>query len=309
MIALLSSWTARALAAARRLWTSPHLTLVLLGLFLLFAGIALYEHNASLRREFELRTLRDRTVSEVAALRAEADAAAGRANRENARAIERWEARRRELEREAEQLRERLTALAKQERLRVSQVANLPAAVLAQRVSTRLGPEAEEQVSGARPRRPEDSEAVGRFQVSGNPRLRGNETIPMTPPEAGTDTRHPAPDTSRASASSLSLDNTGLRKIETAFVELDSCREQRAVEAEQTGNCREQLEASARIVETQADSVVQLNHALAAKDEILAKREALYRAELKAARGSWFKRLTRAAEYVGIGVVVGVAVR
>jgi anti-sigma factor ChrR (cupin superfamily) len=106
----------------------------------------------------------------------------------------------------------------------------------------------------------------------------------------------------------LPLTDAGLRRIETAFVELEACHEQRAVEQEQLGNCREQLAAGAAIVERQGDSLAALHRALAAKDEILAKRETLHRAELRAARGSRLKRFGRALQYLGAGVVIGVVV-
>ncbi len=100
-----------------------------------------------------------------------------------------------------------------------------------------------------------------------------------------------------------------LRKIETALVELDACRDQGAVKDRQVANCREQVETNAAIMGQQAASLEKLNQALAAKDQILSRQQAEYRAELKAARGTLPARVARALKYVGLGVAIGVFVR
>ena len=69
------------------------------------------------------------------------------------------------------------------------------------------------------------------------------------------------------------------------------------------------VDTNAAIIRQQVDSLAQLNTALSAKDEILARREAQYQVELKAVRGSRLARLARVVEWVAIGIVVGVVIR
>ncbi len=105
------------------------------------------------------------------------------------------------------------------------------------------------------------------------------------------------------------LSEASLRKIETAFLELDACREQGTVKDQQVVNCREQSEANTAIIAQQNASIEKLNQALAAKEGILTRREAEHRAELGAARGSRLARLVRTLEHVGVGMVLGIAIR
>jgi hypothetical protein len=77
------------------------------------------------------------------------------------------------------------------------------------------------------------------------------------------------------------------------------------VKDEQVANCGRQLASSAAIADRLNDSLRQLNEAVRLKDEILARREAEHRAELKAARGSRWARFKRALEYVAVGAALG----
>jgi len=101
------------------------------------------------------------------------------------------------------------------------------------------------------------------------------------------------------------LTEEGARKVETALVELDSCRQQSSVQSEQLAACQKEGAAEAAMVEQQKSSIAELNQALGDKDRVLARRETEFKAELKIARGTWRSRLGRVAEYVAAGVVLG----
>jgi hypothetical protein len=269
---------------------------------LLFLAIWLHEHDARLRRDLELQQLKQQTSAQVADLRARAEAALREANQKNARVIADLEARRRQLEREGEALRQRLLLLHEEESQRVSEVATLPASELAERLKSRV-PGFEEQVSGVR------------GQVSGK-NLPNDQT--RSPGEKGAtpDTSHLAPDTlqsagpqSPAPSPEFVLTEQGARRIETAFVELDSCREQSALKDRGLENCQEQAAVSQAVVGEMHKSLNDLNQAIRWKDEILTRVEAQQRAELKAARGSQWGRFVRAVEYVALGVAIGVVAR
>jgi len=128
--------------------------------------------------------------------------------------------------------------------------------------------------------------------------------------------RQPAPDTqslppsaSSASGPALVLSDQGVRKVETAFLELDSCRQQAQVMGQQVSNCAQQVKLDSTLLEQQSGAITNLEAALADKDKILAQSEAEHRAELKAARGSLRSHVLRALEYFGGGFIAGVLVR
>ncbi|MGD0922490.1 MAG: hypothetical protein ABSA70_12105 [Terriglobia bacterium] len=276
---------------------------------LVFLGIWLHEHDARLRRDGELQQLKQQTSAQVADLGARAEAAMREANQKNARVIADLEARRRQLEREGEALRQRLLLLREDERQRVSEVASLSPTELAERLKSRV-PGFEEQVSGVR------------GQVSGqnfsNDQTRSPGVKSETP-----DTSHLAPNTlpspspgfsapnleSRIPSPEFLLTEQGARRIETAFVELDSCREQSALKDQGLENCQEQAAVSQAAVGEMHKSLDDLNQAIRWKDEILTRVEAQHRMELKAARGSRLGRFVRAVEYVAVGVTIGVVAR
>ena len=89
---------------------------------------------------------------------------------------------------------------------------------------------------------------------------------------------------------------------------LDSCREQSTVQDQLISNCEARAELSRAAFEAAKRSTLQLGEALRAKDAMAARLEERHRAELKAARGSRLRRFGRALEYVGVGVVIGMAV-
>ena len=107
----------------------------------------------------------------------------------------------------------------------------------------------------------------------------------------------------------LYLTDAGARKVETAFVELASCRERSGLQAQQLDTCEKEGAAERVMVEQQQSSLARLNQALGDKDQILARRETEFKAELKAARGTWISRARRTALQVAIGVAIGMVVR
>ncbi len=234
-----------------------------------------YEHGAHVRQAAELHQLKKQADANVSQLQAQAEAAIREANQQHAREIRDLESRRRTLEQEAEGLRQRLVLLQREEHAQVEQVATLPTPELVNRVATRLGLRTEEMGT--------------RGQGSG---------VGETPLVPG-----------RQSPAPFALSENALRKVETALVELDACKEQSTVGGQQLNNCKDQMAADAAIMDQQKASLEKLNEALADKDEILARREAEQRAELKVIRGSWHSRLVRTLEHVGIGVAIGVAIR
>ena len=105
------------------------------------------------------------------------------------------------------------------------------------------------------------------------------------------------------------LSDQGVRKVESAFVELDSCRQQSQVIAQQVSNCDQRAKLDSALEEQQAGTISKLNAALADKDQILARSEAAHRAELKAVRGTWRTRFCHAVEIFAGGFIAGVLVR
>ena len=112
-----------------------------------------------------------------------------------------------------------------------------------------------------------------------------------------------------AASPSLTLTEGQLRRVATALIERDACREQKDVVEAQFANCHAQVDTNAAIIQQQVDSLGKLNLALSAQGEILARREAQHQTELKAARGSRLSRLARVIEYVAVGIVIGAVLR
>jgi hypothetical protein len=286
-----SSFQFRVSWLARRVpW---RLVLAAAGLFILVW--AWREHDARLRRDLELQQLQQRTSAQVAALRARADTLLSAANEKNARVIRDLDSRRRQLERKGEELRQRLLGLQEEEGRRLAEVDSLPAAVVAKRVADRLG----SRDSGLATR---DSGPADRDSGLETRESTGGK-VPAPSPGFSV----PSPE-SRVANPELVLTEEGARRVEAAFVELDSCREQAAAKDGALANCQEQVDASRAMVGELNKSVNDLNQAIRAKDEILAQVEAQHRAELKAARGSRLRRFGRALQYVGVGVVIAVVV-
>jgi hypothetical protein len=105
------------------------------------------------------------------------------------------------------------------------------------------------------------------------------------------------------------LSDQGVRKVETALLELDSCRQQAQVLGQQVSNCQQQAKLDSSMLDQQSGTIAKLEAALADKDKILAESEAAHRAELKAARGTWRSHFLRAVGYFAGGFMAGVLVR
>lgn len=88
----------------------------------------------------------------------------------------------------------------------------------------------------------------------------------------------------------------------------DTCREQLTVQDQLISNCEERAAINRAGLEASKRSTLELGEALKAKDAMAARMEEQHRMELKAARGSRLHRFGRALQYVGAGVVIGMAV-
>ncbi len=265
----------------------------------LLLGIAwLHERDARLRRSFDLGQLKTETAARVKELEERAAAALRAANQRNALVIRELEASRLKLAKEGDKLRQRLAALQRDERVRVERVATLPSDELAERVATRL-------YAGALEARGSGLGTRG-WSRAGAPLSPASSTpVSARPGKGKPSPQTPAHSPDAAAEPTMTLDESGLRKVETAFVELESCRDQAAVKDEQVANCREQLASREAIAERMDESLRELNQAIRLKDAILARRQAEHRAELKAARGSRWDRMRKALTYVAVGMVAG----
>jgi hypothetical protein len=121
------------------------------------------------------------------------------------------------------------------------------------------------------------------------------------PPAPGT----PPPDEFPVSSFQFPLSEAELRQVETAFLQLDACREQSAVKDQMAANCEARAGAAQSEIEKLNDSVSKLQQTVRLKDQIAARTEAEHRAELKAACGSRWARFKRALEYVAVGAALG----
>lgn len=288
---------------------------VALGAVGLLAAFMWMEHNAHLRSEGALKEIQKQTETEVSALRSQADSAARNANQSNARASSELQASRRLLQRQSQELGQKLDALQASEQRKVEQVAALSAVEIGRRLGVQLGPGMIEdgiRDPGFGVRKADGSPA----SVVSRPLSIVRTESPVAPHDGQrtTDngpssiTNHQSPITNNSN-SGLTLTETGARQVETALVELDSCRGQMSVQSAQSSNCRKEAAAEAAMVEQQKSSIAQLNLALGDKDQILAKRETEFKAEIKAARGTLFGRVRRVTECVAVGVAIGLALR
>jgi vacuolar-type H+-ATPase subunit I/STV1 len=241
------------------------------------------ERQARRRDTLEAQQVKKQAAEEISRLQQQA-AGALRDAKQSTQAVRELESQQQQFVREAEGLRQSLESLRKQELARANEVATLPTSEVVSRVASRL----EEQVSGVR-----DQVSGQQKQVSG----------------VGGQGSGIAPNASPPSSPALVLSDAGARKVETAFVELDSCRQQAQVMGQQVSNCEQQAKLNSAIVDQQSGTIAKLNAALADKDQVLARSEEAHRAELKAARGTWRSRFFRAVEIFAGGFIAGVLVR
>ena len=283
------------------------------------------EHQARRREVIEAKQVKKQTGEEIASLQQQV-AGALRDAKQSTQVARELEAQRQQLAREAEGLRQSLESLRKQELTRINEVATLPTAEVANRVASRLQEQVTGvggQVSGQRSVDPLTRPApAGENAAAGHPLPQGGEGKHYPGGEGqsnpgGEGKEYPGGDGQNNSGSGVSgqgsgamvLSDQGVRKVETALIELDSCRQQAQVMGQQVSNCERQAKLDSTLQQQQADTISKLNAALADKDQILARSAEAHRAELKAARGTWRTRLLHAVEIFAGGFVAGVLVR
>jgi hypothetical protein len=300
---------------------------------LLVAALWVAEHDARIRRQARLQQLQQQTSAEVAALKMQAEQDVQQANVKNAKALHELEARRLQLAQQNQKLAAQLDALRKQAQIQAEQVATLPISEIVTRVAAQLGLQSQDVAAKEPPVSRKAANAQSKLQITNDelPKAAGKGAGATAPPDksgygpAEETTPHPAagaatlspgrgPDhasfaDAAANGVALALTGSGVRKAETALVELNACRAESQVENQQVANCQAQAKADDATIQRLNDSVATLNQALGAKDKILSRQASACKAELKAAKGTFLGRLWRVTTHVAIGVAVGVAVR
>jgi hypothetical protein len=252
------------------------------------------EHRARQRESAEAQQAKKQAVEQISELEKQA-ASAVRDAQQSSQAAKELEGQRQQLARDADGLRQSLDSLRDQELVRTNELASLTTEEVVKRVAARL----QEQGIGNREQ--------GTGQKNLNPLTR-----PATADE-GAAPGHPLPQGGEGKTenggAALVLSDQGVRKVEGAFVELDACRQQSQVIAQQVSNCDQRAKLDSALEEQQAETISKLNAALADKDQILARSEAAHRAELKAIRGTWRTRFYHTVEIFAGGFIAGVLVR
>ncbi len=293
------------------------------------------EHQARQRDIEAAKQVKKQADEQISLLQQQAAGALRDAKQSTQAALE-LEAQRQQFVREAEGLRQSLESLRQQELARANEVATLPTSIVASRVASRLqeqgtgnreqGIGQQGQVIGNREQGTGQQGQVSgaKYQGSGRQlldpltvsvdRRTGESAVAGHPlPQGGQGQTQPAPGTQplapNASSPALVLSDQGARKVETALIELDSCRQQAQVMGQQVSNCEQQAKLDSALEQQQSGTISKLNAALADKDQILARSEEAHRAELKATRGTWGSRFFRAVEIFAGGFIVGVLVR
>jgi len=277
-------------AQTKRFVPSSALPFAVVGFCGLVFSLWVLDHDEHARQAQELAEIKQRASADVSALRARAEAALREANVQHARQVRELESQQNRLWRQAGDLQERFAALQKEEHAKLEQASTLPTSVLASQVARGLGltqPEADHSGS------PASGSARGpeRLAADAGPQ---NSSLPAPAQPTG--------------ASFTGLDEDALRKVNTALIELNSCREQRDLMGQQIANCNQQVATGAAVASQQAASIQKLNEAVEAKDRILERRDAEHHEEIKAIRGTRLARLGRTLEHVLIGVAIGIGV-
>jgi hypothetical protein len=279
------------------------------------------EHQARRRDMLVAKQVKKQAAQEISRLQQQA-AGALRDAQQSAQAVRELEAQRQKLVREAEGLRQSLESLRKEELAHTNEVATLPTSEVVSRVASRL----QEQGTGNREQGTGQQEQVSGLRLPkrfGPQAGAGDQAVnPLTRPalaEESASAGHPLPQggegqsipggMGQKSPAALVLSDEGVRKVEIAFVELDSCRQQTQIMGQQVSNCDQQAKLDSAIRDQQSGMIAKLNAALADKDQVLARSEEAHRAELKAVRGTWGSRFRRAAEYFAGGFIAGVLIR
>jgi hypothetical protein len=267
------------------------------------AGVAILffawscEHRARQREAAEAQQAKKQAAEQISQLEKQA-ASAVRDAQQSSQTAKELEGQRQQLARDADGLRQSLDSLRNQDLVRANELASLTTEEVVKRVAARL----QEQGTGNR------EQGTAQQAGAGNEgsQKRGQDaraTAGETPAPQAPAPQAPAPQ------AALVLSDQGVRKVESAFVELDSCRQQSQVIAQQVSNCDQRAKLDSALEEQQAGTISKLNAALADKDQILARSEAAQRAELKAVRGTWRTRFYHAVEIFAGGFIAGVLVR
>jgi len=293
---------------------------------LLAAALWMQQHDARIRQQVGLQQLRNETSAQVAALRRQAAEDVQQANSQNAQAVAKLEQRRQEAERQNGQLAAQLESLRKQAQIQAGEVATLPISEIVTRVAAQLGLKAEDLAAkDSRTGANAQSQLqvtnyelpnVGRFADMAKSAIPQGGTPPNLSAGRGLGFAHSADIAKNAISApagpqnqpALALTASGARKVEASLVALDACRAESDIQARQLANCQARAEADEAAIEQLKGSLSSLNQALAAKDKILSEQQSRYKAELRAARGTFLGRLARLSEHVAIGVAVGVAI-
>jgi hypothetical protein len=259
------------------------------------------EHRARQREAAEAQQAKKQAAEQISQLEKQA-ASAVRDAQQSGQAAKELEGQRQQLARDADGLRQSLDSLRDQELVRANELASLTTEEVVKRVTARL----EEQGTGNR----EQGTAQQADPLTRPAAADENAPAGHPLPQGGEGTRQdPSAHLPTSPSAALVLSDQGVRKVDSAFVELDACRQQSQVMAQQVSNCDQRAKLDSALEEQQAGTISRLNAALADKDQILARNEAAHRAELKAVRGTWRTRFYHAVEIFAGGFIAGVLVR
>ena len=312
---------------------------------LLVGAFWLQQHDARIRQQARLQQLRNQTSAQVAVLRRQAAQDVKQANIANAKAIAELEQRRQQAVKQNRQLAAQLARLRQQAHIQAGEVATLPISEIVTRVATQLGLSSGDVAGNAEASSRKGAKAQSKLQVTNDElqKAAAGSAPCMTQntphPAAGASTLSPRrgrgqasiADAARVAASAeadhpagrnagvfrsaqddrnaaLALTASGARKVEGALVALNACRAESKIQAKQVSACQARAEADEAEVNRLQSSVAGLNHALDAKDKILAQQQNECKAELRAARGTFLGRLAHTVEHVAVGVAMGVVI-
>ena len=273
------------------------------------------EHRARQREAAEAQQAKKQAAEQISQLEKQA-ASAVRDAQQSGQAAKELEGQRQQLARDADGLRQSLDSLRDQELVRANELASLTTEEVVKRVAARLqeqgiGKEAVSSQLSAFSKNADRGSAQKILSPLTRPAAADENAPAGHPlPQGGEGTRQdPSAHLPTSPSAALVLSDQGVRKVDSAFVELDACRQQSQVMAQQVSNCDQRAKLDSALEEQQAGTISRLNAALADKDQILARNEAAHRAELKAVRGTWRTRFYHAVEIFAGGFIAGVLVR
>jgi hypothetical protein len=268
------------------------------------------EHRARQREAAEAQQAKKQAAEQISQLEKQA-ASAVRDAQQSSQAAKELASQRQQLAGEADGLRQSLDSLRNQELVHANELASLTTEEVVNRVAARLQEQGignREQGTAKQSLNPLTRPAAADENApAGHPLPQGGEGNSRSGGE-GTG-QDPSAHLPTSPSAALVLSDQGVRKVESAFVELDACRQQSQVMAQQVSNCDQRAKLDSALEEQQAGTISKLNAALADKDQILARSEAAHRAELKAVRGTWRTRFYHAVEIFAGGFIAGVLVR